>query len=141
MSGHSKWATIKHKKGAADAKKGRLFTKAIKEITIAARMGGGDPSSNPRLRTAIGIAKSGNMPNDNIERAIKKGTGELEGVTYEECLYEGFGPGGVAMMIEAVTDNKNRGVRAPQDLVQVQREHGRPGLCITRLHQARTHRA
>ena len=108
MSGHSKWATIKHKKGAADAKKGRVFTKLIKEITIAARMGGGDIGSNPRLRSAIASAKGANMPNDNIERAIKKGTGELEGVSYEECLYEGFGPAGVAMMVEAVTDNKNR---------------------------------
>ncbi|MBI5527030.1 MAG: YebC/PmpR family DNA-binding transcriptional regulator [Deltaproteobacteria bacterium] len=108
MSGHSKWATIKHKKGAADARRGRLFTKLIKEITIAARMGGGDPNGNPRLRTAVAAAKNANMPSDNIERAVKKGTGELEGVSYEDCTYEGFGPAGVAIMVEAVTDNKNR---------------------------------
>ena len=108
MSGHSKWATIKHKKGAADAKKGRVFTKLIKEITIAARMGGGDVNGNPRLRTALAAAKNANMPNDNVERAIKKGTGELEGISYEDCVYEGFGPAGVAIMVEAVTDNKNR---------------------------------
>jgi len=108
MSGHSKWATIKHKKSAADAKRGRLFTKLIKEITIAARMGGGNPDNNPRLRTAIEAAKDANMPSDNIERAIKKGTGELEGVNYEECIYEGYGAGGVAIIVEAATDNKNR---------------------------------
>jgi YebC/PmpR family DNA-binding regulatory protein len=108
MSGHSKWATIKHKKSAADAKRGRLFTKLIKEITIAARMGGGNPENNPRLRTAIEAAKDANMPSDNIERAIKKGTGELEGVNYEECIYEGYGAGGVAIIVEAATDNKNR---------------------------------
>ena len=108
MSGHSKWATIKHKKGAADAKKGRVFTKLIKEITIAARMGGGDVNGNPRLRTAVGAAKNANMPNDNIVGAIKKGTGELEGVSDEDCIYEGFGPAGVAVIVEAVTDNKNR---------------------------------
>ncbi|MBR5581090.1 MAG: YebC/PmpR family DNA-binding transcriptional regulator [Treponema sp.] len=108
MSGHSKWATIKHAKGAADAKRGQLFTKFIKEISIAARMGGGDPASNPRLRTAILKARAANMPKDNIERAIKKGTGELGGATYEEKLYEGYGPGGVAILVEVLTDNNNR---------------------------------
>ncbi len=110
MSGHSKWSSIKHKKGATDAKRGKIFTKLIKEITVAARMGGGDPDANPRLRTAIVSAKSENMPKDNIERAIKKGTGELEGVNYEESTYEGYGPGGAAVFIESVTDNKNRAV-------------------------------
>lgn len=110
MSGHSKWSSIKHKKGAADAKRGKIFTKLIKEITVAARMGGGDPDGNPRLRSAILAAKAENMPKDNIERAIKKGTGELEGVSYDEITYEGYGPGGVAMLIECLTDNKNRTV-------------------------------
>ncbi len=111
MSGHSKWSTIKHKKGAADAKRGKVFTKLIKEITVAARMGGsGDLNSNPRLRTAVLAAKTENMPKDNIERAIKKGTGELEGVSYEESAYEGYGPGGAAVMVESLTDNKNRAV-------------------------------
>lgn len=110
MSGHSKWSSIKHKKGAADAKRGRVFTRLIKEITVAARMGGGDPNANPRLRTAILAAKSENMPKDNIERGIKKGTGELEGVNYEESTYEGYGPGGAAVLIESLTDNKNRAV-------------------------------
>ena len=108
MSGHSKWSTIKHKKGALDAKRGKTFTKILKEITVAARLGGGDVGANPRLRLAVDQAKGVNMPKDNWERAIKKGTGELEGVTYEEVTYEGFGPGGVAIMVEAVTDNKNR---------------------------------
>ena len=108
MSGHSKWASIKHKKAATDAKRGKVFTKFIKEITMAARHGGGDPNTNPRLRTAIGSAKQANMPADNIDRAIKKGTGELEGVTYEEFTIEGYGPGGVAIMVEILTDNKNR---------------------------------
>lgn len=108
MSGHSKWATIKRKKAGIDAARGRVFTRIIKEISIAARQGGGDPAGNPRLRTAIATAKSANMPADNIERAIKKGTGELEGVTYEEITYEGYGPGGVALMVDCVTDNKNR---------------------------------
>ena len=110
MSGHSKWSTIKHKKAAKDAKKGKLFTKFIKEITVAARMGGGDLNSNPRLRTAVLTARAQSMPNDNIERAIKKGTGELEGVTYEEIQYEGYGPGGVAIIAQVLTDNKNRTV-------------------------------
>jgi YebC/PmpR family DNA-binding regulatory protein len=108
MSGHSKWASIKHKKGAADAKRGKLFTKIIKEIIIAARMGGGEIEANPRLRAAVLKAKSANMPKDNIERAIKKGTGDLDGVTYEELSYEAYGPGGVALLIEILTDNKNR---------------------------------
>jgi YebC/PmpR family DNA-binding regulatory protein len=108
MSGHSKWATIKRKKGKADAERGRMFTKLIKEITVAARDGGGDPAGNPRLRTAILAAKGANMPADNIDRAIKKGTGELPGVTYEESIYEGYGPGGVAIFIEVLTDNRNR---------------------------------
>ncbi len=110
MSGHSKWSTIKRKKGAADAKRGKLFTKIIKEIMVAARIGGGDINANPRLRTAVLDAKAENMPKDNIERAIKKGTGELEGVNYEELTYEGYGPGGVAMLVEVLTDNKNRTV-------------------------------
>lgn len=110
MSGHSKWATIKRKKAALDAKKGKIFTKLIKEITIAARQGGGDPAGNPRLRLAIDNAKAENMPAENIERAIKKATGELEGVTYHELTYEGYGPAGVAMLVEVATDNKNRTV-------------------------------
>ena len=110
MSGHNKWSTIKHKKGAADAKRGKIFTKLIKEITVAAKLGGGDPNGNPRLRTAVDKAKAENMPKDNIERAIKKGTGELEGVTYEEIVYEGYGPGGVAVLVECMTDNRNRTV-------------------------------
>ncbi|SHF40611.1 DNA-binding regulatory protein, YebC/PmpR family [Desulfacinum infernum DSM 9756] len=108
MSGHSKWSTIRHKKAAQDAKRGKIFTKLIKEITVAARMGGGDPEANPRLRAAIAAAKAENMPKENIERAIKKGTGELEGTAYEEVIYEGYGPGGVAILVEAMTDNRNR---------------------------------
>jgi YebC/PmpR family DNA-binding regulatory protein len=110
MSGHNKWSTIKHKKGAADAKRGQVFTKLIKEITVSARLGGADPDGNPRLRAAMDKAKAENMPKDNIERAIKKGTGELEGVTYEEINYEGYGPGGVAVLVEVMTDNRNRSV-------------------------------
>ncbi len=110
MAGHSKWANIKHRKGAVDAKRGKIFTKLIKEITVAARMGGGDPDANPRLRSAIVAAKAVNMPKDNVERGIKKGTGELEGVNYEEILYEGYGPGGVAVLVECMTDNRNRTV-------------------------------
>jgi len=110
MSGHSKWSTIRHKKAATDAKRGKIFSKLIKEITVAARMGGGDQASNPRLRTAILAAKNENMPKDNIERAVKKGTGELEGVNYEESIYEGYGPGGAAIFIESLSDNKNRAV-------------------------------
>jgi YebC/PmpR family DNA-binding regulatory protein len=108
MSGHSKWHSIKHKKGAADAKRGKLFTKIIKEITVAARLGGGDLDANPRLRTVVAKAKEANMPKDNIEKAIKKGTGELEGYNLEEISYEGYGPHGVAIMIDALTDNRNR---------------------------------
>lgn len=110
MSGHSKWSTIKRKKGAIDAKRGKIFTKLIKEITVAAKMGGGDPDANPRLRTAILSAKSENMPKDNIDRAIKKGIGDVDGAIYEEILYEGYGPGGVAVLVETMTDNKNRTV-------------------------------
>jgi len=110
MSGHSKWHSIKHKKGATDAKRGKLFTKFIKEITVAARTGGGDPDANARLRKAVLDAKAGNMPNDTIDRAIRRGTGAEDGVTYDEITYEGYGPGGVAMLIEAMTDNRNRTV-------------------------------
>jgi YebC/PmpR family DNA-binding regulatory protein len=108
MSGHSKWATIKHKKAATDAKRGRAFTKVIREITIAARVGGGDPTSNPRLRSAIAAAKNENMPNDNVERAIQRGTGQLEGEQFEEVNFEGYGPGGVGMILQVVTSNRNR---------------------------------
>ena len=121
MSGHSKWSTIKHKKGAADAKRGKIFTRLIKEITVAARLGGGDPASNPRLRSAIQAAKAENMPKENIERGIKKGTGELEGVSYEEVNYEGYGPGGVALLVDCLTDNKNRTVA---DLKHIFDRHG-----------------
>lgn len=121
MSGHSKWSTIKRKKGAADAKRGKIFTKLIKEITIAAREGGGDPAGNPRLRLAIDNAKAANMPADNIERAIKKATGELEGVTYLELTYEGYASGGIAIIIEVATDNKNRTVA---DVRHIFSKHG-----------------
>jgi YebC/PmpR family DNA-binding regulatory protein len=110
MSGHSKWATIKHKKGALDAKRGKTFTRLIKEITVAAKQGGGDPDGNPRLRSAVLAAKAENMPGDNIKKAIQRGTGELEGVNYEEITFEGYGPGGVAIMVEVTTDNRNRTV-------------------------------
>ena len=110
MSGHSKWSSIKHKKGAVDAKRGKIFSRLIKEVTVAARLGGGDPDGNPRLRTAIAAAKAENMPKENIERAIKKGTGELEGASYEEANYEGYGPGGVAVLVDCLTDNRNRTV-------------------------------
>ncbi|HYU80264.1 MAG TPA: YebC/PmpR family DNA-binding transcriptional regulator [Vicinamibacterales bacterium] len=118
MSGHSKWHTIKHKKGAADAKRGKVFTRIIKELTVAARNGGGDPGSNPRLRTVIADAKSVNMPADNIKKAIQRGTGELPGVTYEEITYEGYGPGGAALIIETMTDNKNRTVGEIRHLLE-----------------------
>jgi YebC/PmpR family DNA-binding regulatory protein len=108
MSGHSKWHSIRHKKGAVDAKRGKIFSKLIKELIVAARLGGGDPVGNPRLRQAIAAAKAENMPKDNIERAIKKGTGELEGINYEEFIYEGYAPGGVAVLVDVMTDNKNR---------------------------------
>ena len=110
MAGHSKWANIKHRKGAQDAKRGKIFTKIIKEITVAARLGGGDQDANPRLRKAVSNARSNNMPQENITRAIKKGTGELEGVNYEEMIYEGYGPLGIAIYMEVITDNKNRTV-------------------------------
>ena len=110
MSGHSKWATIKHKKGALDAKRGKIFTRLIKEITMAAKSGGGDPEGNPRLRTAIAAAKAENMPADNIKRAVQRGTGELPGATYEEITFEGYGPGGVALLVDVTTDNRNRTV-------------------------------
>jgi YebC/PmpR family DNA-binding regulatory protein len=121
MSGHSKWSSIKHKKAAADAKRGKIFTRLIKEITFAARIGGGDISGNARLRTAIDEAKAENMPQDNIKRAIQKGTGELPGVSYEEVIYEGYGPGGVAIFVEAVTDNKNR---TTPEIKQLLSKHG-----------------
>lgn len=121
MSGHSKWSTIKHKKAAKDAKRGKLFTKFIKEITVAARMGGGDAATNPRLRTAVQTARDNSMPNENIERAIKKGTGELEGVSYEEVSYEGYGPGGAAFLVQAWTDNRNRTV---SDIRRLFSKHG-----------------
>ncbi len=121
MSGHSKWANIKHKKGAEDAKRGKIFTKLVKEIIVAARMGGGDPNANPRLRAAIQNAKSNNLPKDKVDRSIKKGTGELEGVSYEEVKYEGYGPGGAAVLVESLTDNKNRTV---SDVRHVFSKHG-----------------
>ncbi len=117
MSGHSKWATIKHKKAATDAKRGRIFTRLIREITIAARIGGGDPATNPRLRTAISAAKNENMPNDNIERALLRGTGQLEGEQYDEVTFEGYGPGGVGMLIQVVTTNRNRIVGEMRHLI------------------------
>ncbi|MBW1730507.1 MAG: YebC/PmpR family DNA-binding transcriptional regulator [Deltaproteobacteria bacterium] len=121
MSGHSKWSSIKHKKGIADARRGKIFTKLIREITVAARLGGGDPGGNPRLRAAIAAAKAENMPKENIERAIKKGTGELEGAAYEEASYEGYGPGGVAVLIDCLTDNRNRTVA---DIKHLFERHG-----------------
>ena len=121
MSGHSKWATIKRKKAATDAKRGKVFTKLIKELMIAARDGGGDIETNPRLRQAVSTAKTANMPNDNIKRAIQKGTGELEGVSYEEFTYEGYGPGGVALFMEVLTDNKQRTVA---DIRHAMNKHG-----------------
>lgn len=110
MAGHSKWAQIKRKKAVTDARRGQLWTKLLKEVTVAARMGGGDPAGNARLRTAVQDAKGSNVPNDNIDRAIKRGTGELEGVSYDEIVYEGYGPGGVAILVETLTDNRNRTV-------------------------------
>jgi YebC/PmpR family DNA-binding regulatory protein len=125
MSGHSKWSTIKRKKGKADAQRGKLFSKLIKEITVAARQGGGDIGGNPRLRQAVQSARTANMPLDNIERAIKKGTGELPGVSYEEVIYEGYGPGGIALMVEVTTDNKNRTVADIRHILT--RRNGRLG--------------
>lgn len=121
MAGHSKWAQIKHKKAHTDAKKGRIFTKIVKEISVAARLGGGDPDGNPRLRLAIEKAKEVNMPHDNIKRAIMKGTGELPGTSYEEFTYEGYGPGGVAVLIEVLTDNKNRTI---PEIRHIMSKHG-----------------
>jgi YebC/PmpR family DNA-binding regulatory protein len=121
MSGHNKWASIKHKKGATDAKRGQLFTKLIKEISVAARLGGGDPDANPRLRAAVLKARISNMPRDNVDRAIKKGTGELEGVQFTELTYEGYGPGGVALLINILTDNKNR---AAAEIRNILGKHG-----------------
>jgi len=135
MSGHSKWHSIKHKKGATDAKRGKLFTKVIRELTIAARIGGGDPDSNPRLRTAVDKAKGANMPADNITRAIKKGTGELEGATYEDMTLEGYGPGGVALLIEGSTDNRNRTVSEIRHLFSKHNGNlGNPGSVAYMFH-------
>src|SRR5215813_12628696 len=118
MSGHNKWSTIKHKKAATDAKRSKIWTKIIKEITVAARMGGGEPKDNPRLRTAIDKGRDANMPNDTIKRAVQKGTGELGGVSYEEITYEGYGPGGVAVLIEVLTDNRTRTVAEVRNLLE-----------------------
>ncbi len=135
MSGHSKWSSIKHKKGAADARRGKIFTKLIKEITVAARLGGGDPEGNPRLRAAIAAAKAENMPKENIERGIKKGTGELEGTSYEEANYEGYGPGGVAVLVDCLTDNKNRTVADVKHLFERHGGNlGEPG-CVAWMFQ------
>ena len=137
MSGHSKWASIRHKKGAVDAKRGKVFSKLIKEITIAARLGGGDPEGNPRLRVAIQAAKAQNMPKDNIARAIKKGTGELAGTSYEEYSYEAYGPGGVALMMNCLTDNRNRTIA---DIKHIFERHGgnlgEPG-CVSWIFEKR----
>src|SRR5262245_38440977 len=122
MSGHSKWHSIKHKKGAADAKRGKIFTRLIKELTVAARAGGGDPDMNPRLRTIVAEAKANNMPRENIERAIRRGTGQEPGVSYEEAHYEAYGPGGAAMIIEVLTDNKNR---TAGEIRHILERHGR----------------
>ena len=137
MSGHSKWSTIKHKKGAADAKRGKIFSKIIKEVTVAARIGGGDPASNARLRAVILKAKEANMPADNIKRAIQKGTGELPGVNYEEIVYEGYGPGGVAVLVEVLTDNKNRTVSEVRYIFS--KNHGNLGEtgCVSWMFQTR----
>ena len=135
MSGHSKWSSIKHKKAATDAKRGKIFTRFIRELTIAARAGGGDPESNSRLRHAIDGARAANMPSDNIKKAVQRGTGELEGVNYEELSYEGYGPGGVALLVEAMTDNKNRTVSEVRHVFeQVQRQSGRAGLRVLDVH-------
>jgi YebC/PmpR family DNA-binding regulatory protein len=137
MSGHSKWASIRHKKGAVDAKRGKIFSRLIKEITVAARLGGGDPEGNPRLRVAIQAAKAQNMPKDNIARAIKKGTGELAGTSYEEYNYEAYGPGGVALMMSCLTDNRNRTIA---DIKHIFERHGgnlgEPG-CVSWIFEKR----
>jgi YebC/PmpR family DNA-binding regulatory protein len=137
MSGHSKWASIKHKKGAVDAKRGKAFTKLIKELTVAARMSGSDPNFNPRLRTAIVAAKAANMPKDNIDRAIKKGSGDVEGFHYEDNIYEGYGPAGVALMVEVLTDNRNRTVADIRYILS--RNSGRLGEtgCVSYLFEKR----
>ncbi len=137
MSGHSKWASIKHKKGVVDAKRGKAFTRLIKELTVAARMGGPDPNFNPRLRTAIAAAKAANMPKDNIDRAVKKGSGDLEGFHYEEVIYEGYGPAGVALMVEVLTDNRNRTVADIRYILS--RNSGRLGEtgCVSYLFEKR----
>jgi YebC/PmpR family DNA-binding regulatory protein len=131
MSGHSKWASIKHKKGKLDAQRGKTFTKLIREITVAAREGGGDPEKNPRLRTAIAAAKAANMPADNIKKATQKGTGELPGVTYEEATYEAYGPGGVAMLIQVLTDNKNRSVAEIRHILSKQNGNMGEAGCVS----------
>ncbi|MCK4660212.1 MAG: YebC/PmpR family DNA-binding transcriptional regulator [Phycisphaerae bacterium] len=135
MSGHSKWSTIKHKKAATDAKRSKTWSKMSRDITVAARVGGGDPSSNPRLRLAIDKARGANMPKDNIDKAIKKGTGDLEGVAYEEILYEGYGPGGVAVMVQALTDNRSR--TAPEIKKIFERKNGNLGAtnCVAWMFQ------
>ena len=130
MSGHSKWHSIKHKKAATDSKRGRLFTRLIKELTAAARTGGGDPDANPRLRLAVATAKANNMPAENIKRSIMRGTGELPGVSYEDVNYEGYGPGGAAIFMEVLTDNKNRTVAELRHLLS---KHGEPGNGLRRL--------
>ena len=141
MSGHSKWATTKHKKAATDAKRGKAFTKLAKEITVAAKLGGGDPAGNPRLRTAVAKAKSVSLPADNIKRAIQKGTGELPGVSYEEVNYEGYGPNGVAVIVEVLTDNRNRTVSEIRNIFgKVRREPGRDGLRLLDVPQERVPR-
>ena len=139
MSGHSKWHSIKHKKGAADAKRGKLFTSLIKEITIAARIGGGDAEGNPRLRTAISTAKAANMPAENIKRAVQKGTGELPGLSYEDATYEGYGPNGIAVLIEAVTDNKNRTVSEIRHLFAKNGGNLGQSGCVSHLFQKKGH--
>ena len=130
MSGHSKWSTIKHKKAATDAKRGKLFSKLVKEITVAAKDGGGDPESNPRLRAAVNAARGANMPGDNVDKAIKKGTGELPGVTYEQSTYEGYGPGGVAIMLDVLTDNRNRTVAEIRHIMDKKGGHLGEGGCV-----------
>ena len=133
MSGHNKWSTIKHRKGAQDAKRSKVFTKIIRELTIAARIGGGDPKSNPRLRTAISNARGASMPSDNVDRAIKRGTGELEGVEYEEIVFEGYAPGGVAMVIDCLTDNRNRTTAEVKHILS--KYNGKLGTAGSVLHQ------
>ncbi len=131
MSGHSKWSTIKRKKSATDAKRGKLFSKFIKEITVAARTGGGDPAGNPRLRSALASARASNMPNDTIEKAIKRGTGELEGISYEEAIYEGYGPAGVAILLESLTDNRNRTVSEIRNIFSKHNGHMGESGCVS----------